>query len=83
MRGQVAIGGIKIGQPVCQEREMPGLVIGHTDPVVKEGAWQARFGEPHDDVPGKIDCIELDMGEGMQQCDPARRTAIDLATRHR
>ena len=58
---------------------MTGLVIGHTDPVVEEGARQVRTGEPHDDIPGEIDRIEFDMGQRMQQCDAPRCAAIDLA----
>ena len=42
MRRQVAIMGREIGEPLCQQLEMDGLLRSHADPIVEKAAGQ-RF----------------------------------------
>ena len=84
MGGEIAIGGAELGEPGGDELEMRGLLIGDIDPIVEESAGQLRRGEAGDQVPGEIDGVELDMGEGVEEGDaptspgPALRLGISF-----
>jgi hypothetical protein len=82
MSRQIAVGCPEIGQPARQQLEMTGLLGSDADPVVKERARQILRREPHDEIPGEVDCIELDMGEGVNERGPARRGAERAALGH-
>ena len=40
-------------------------------PIIKKTGWQACLAEPNDNIPMQIHGIQLDMGDRMQQRDPA------------
>src|SRR5215472_5589084 len=62
---------------------MVGLLGSDADPVVEERMRQVLTGKPRDEIPGEVDRIELDMGEGVEERDPARRRAKRTAFWHR
>ena len=72
MGGQVAIGGAELGKPRGDEFEMRRHLIGDLDPIVEEAARQIGRCETRDQVPGEVDGIELDMGEGVEEGDAPR-----------
>ena len=82
MGRQVAIGRAEGPQPVVQHQEMTRLIIADRDPIVEKLFRQAIARKPGDDVESEIDCVEFDMRQRMQQCDPAFRRGADLAARH-
>ena len=73
MGGEVAIGGTELGKPRGDELEMRGLLIGDLDPILEEAARQIGRCEARDEIPGEVDGIELDMGEGVEEGDAPRR----------
>ncbi len=54
---------------------MLGLFAGNLHPPVKEGPRHFLQGKPGDNIERKINCIEFDMRNGMQQGDHAPLTA--------
>ncbi len=61
---------------------MARLLLGDPDPVVEERARQVGRAEPGDQVPRKIDGVELDMGERVQKGDAARQAGPRFALGH-
>ena len=82
MRRQIAIPGPELRQPACQQLEVAGLLGGDTDPVIEKLARQSRTGEPGNEIPGEVDCVELDMGESVDQREAACRGAERPTLRH-
>src|SRR5262249_18843934 len=74
--------GAKLGQPPRKQREMASLLGGDPDPVVEESARQFLAGEPGNQIPGEVDRVELDMGEGVKKRDAACRRPERSAFRH-
>ncbi len=70
MRRQIAIGGAEGGEALGKQCIVLGLLGGDANPVIVELAWQIRAGEARDDIPGKVDRVELDMRNGVEQRDP-------------
>ena len=82
MGRQVAIGGIQFCQPVIQHQEMAGLVIGDTQPVVKKGARQVGTCIAAGHVERKVNGVQFDMGDGMQQGNAPAGGRPDTPARH-
>ena len=78
---QVAVGRIQLRQARGQQGEVQRLLVGHPDPVVGEGAGQSRPGEARDQVPGQVHGVELNVGQRVEQGDPAG-AAAGAALRH-
>src|SRR5215472_11646006 len=82
MRRQIAIPRSEICQPPHQQFEVQRLLARNTYPIVKERAGQSFARKPRDQVPGEIDCVELDMRESMQEGDTSGGRAESPALRH-
>ena len=67
MGRQVAVAGPKVGEPSDQQSEMERLVGGNADPIVEKGSRQRFLPGSRDNVPSEIDCIEFDMGNGVEE----------------
>ena len=82
MRRQIAIVDAERVEARLQHGEMARLVIRHANPVV-EKSRRPIIGstEPADQIPGEIDGVELDMGDGVEQGDAPAQTA-GAAARH-
>jgi hypothetical protein len=50
---------------------MDGLFRGYPDPIVKKCTGRRLATKSRHEVPGEIDGVKFDMGEGMQQRDPS------------
>ena len=72
----------EIGEARGEQGEVLGLLGGDRDPVVVERARQALVGEARDDVPGEVDGVELDVGEGVVERLASRQRFADPAPRH-
>jgi hypothetical protein len=73
---QITISRIKAGKAIAQHQEMARLVVGHPQPVIKEGTWQRSIGVTASHIKRQIDGIQLDMRNGMHQGNaPAGRWA--------
>jgi hypothetical protein len=66
MGRQVAVSGVQFRQALRQQGEVARLFAGDENPVGEEAFGQFRTGETGDDVPGQIDGVELDMGQGVE-----------------
>src|SRR6516165_1807367 len=82
MSRQIAVAGANLGQPARQQFEVIGLLSGDLDPIVEESARQFLAGEPGNQVPGEVDRVELDVGEGVKERDAACQRTERSAFRH-
>ncbi len=83
MGRQRAVARAERLQPVGQQQEVLGLLVGHPHPIVDVGARKPGVREAGHGVPGEVDGVQLDVGESVQQRDPSGRRLGDLALLHR
>ncbi len=65
----VAVGGAQFGQTRRQHREMARFVIRHRYPV--RVVVRRQTAEPVHSIPGQVDRVEFDVGDGVQESGPA------------
>jgi voltage-gated potassium channel Kch len=66
MRRQLAISRAERRQPIGKQGEVFGFLCRDMDPVIAKRARCVIAREPRDDVPGKIDRVQLDMRQRVQ-----------------
>src|SRR5260370_3012648 len=82
MRRQIAVGRAERGEASGEKRMMLRFLAGDRRPIVEEAARQIGVREACNDVPGKIDRIELDMGDRVEERDVAGMRAAAAPLRH-
>ena len=83
MGRKITIAAIQFAEAMRQQLEVLGFFKPDLHPVIEEAARHAGVREPGDQIPSHVDGVELDVGEGMEQCEAAtrsmRRTAGHVA----
>jgi hypothetical protein len=83
MGGKIAVSDPEFDEPRGDEPEMQRLFVGHSHPIIEEGAGEVGGAEARDQVPCQIDGVEFDMRDGVQERRAPGGSAIDLASRNR
>jgi len=71
MSGQIAVIGSKVLQSLTDQRKMRGFLGTHTDPIIDKRALANLRTKPRHQIPGKIDGVKFDMGNGMKHGNSA------------